>query len=187
MTTSLQPDIKGVMMYCRGEREDNGQPEFGIIYVSPESPVFLTTVCEISDLVGIPVQIMDIDTPPQLNRSNQNAKYLKVKCHTSERTDRFLDAIGSVPREWQTLAGNVIVVRSDKKALDIELMQVLCDFCAVRMMRVLANASDMGMSGHEIQAIAEREFTKDAFREYAQEYRMREVMKRRSFSRHLDF
>ena len=76
----------------------------------------------------------------------------------------------------------MIAVRADKKPLDIELMHVLYDFCAVRIMRVLGEASDMSMPGHEIQAIAEREFTRKAFREYVDEYRTREVRNGRPFS-----
>ena len=62
------------------------------------------------------------------------------------------------------------MVRVDKKPLEIEAMQILCDFCAVRTMRLSEDAEEMEQSDGQMQAMVRRESTREAFRVYAEEY-----------------
>jgi hypothetical protein len=173
--------LQGVTLYCDGERIENAKPEFEVVTVSSHSFIFATPVCEISELVGIPIQIMRVHTPTVDNRNNQNATFLKIQLRRSDDTDAIFNEVGFAPDEWQVPAGNVIAVRVDKKPLNIETMQVLCDFCAVRMMEVLQDTAERDETEVEIQNIIRQEFSQRAFRTYAEEYDTRERKNGRSF------
>jgi hypothetical protein len=176
-----QSSIQGVTLYCKGEREKYGRPEFELVSLSPLNSIFSTQVCEISQLIGIPIQIMRVHTPAELNRSNPNATYLKIQCKLNENRG-IRKHVSFAPDEWQVAAGNVIAVRADKKPLKAEVMQILCDFCDVRMMRVLQDVAEQGASDETAQGVVEKEFTIEAFRAYAEEYGARERKNNRPFA-----
>lgn len=75
-----RPHIQGVMLYCDGDRNRKKGLEFKPVSISSLNRVFSTPVCEISELVGIPIQIMQVPTSAKLNQANQNATNLKVQC-----------------------------------------------------------------------------------------------------------
>lgn len=187
MAATPKSSVQGVTLYCAGEGKNNAHPEFEVVSVSPHSFIFSTPICEISELVGIPIQIMRVHTQIDINRNNQNATFLKIQCKESDDTDAIFNEVGFALDEWQVLAGNVIAARVDKKPLSIETMQVLCEFCAVRMMRVLQEASESDESAQEVQKIIQREFTGKSFRAYADEYDTRERRNRRPFQLHRVF
>jgi hypothetical protein len=136
---------------------------------------------------------MHVPTEPELNHSNQNATFLKIRCKKSDdtlepgTTEAIFKGVGFAPAEWQHPDGNVIVARVDKKPPEIETMRILCDFCAVRMMRLfrealgMGNLEEMGKSDEEMQAKIHCEFTRKAFRVYREEYETREVKNGRPF------
>lgn len=78
-------------------------------------------------------------------------------------------------------ARNVIAVRADEQPLRKEIMQVLCDFCLIRMMRVLHEAAEREESDENIQGIVRNEFTRETSRAYADEYMAREKKNDRPF------
>jgi hypothetical protein len=51
-----------------------------------------------------------------------------------------------------------------------EIMQVMCDFCMIRMMRVPHEAAEREESDENTQDVVRNEFTREAFPAYADEY-----------------
>jgi hypothetical protein len=174
------PFVQGITLYCDGDRTENGKPELELVTISPRSTIFNTPVCEISKLIGFPLQIMRVHTPYELNHSNSNATFLKIRCKTGPDPEAIFNAIGYAPDEWQVAAGNVIVARADRKPLRMETLQILCDFCEVRMMRVFQEAGEQYEMLEEaelekhMEEVVKQEFTTIAFRVYADEYALRE-------------
>jgi hypothetical protein len=174
--------VQGVVLYCSGEQKDNANPEFELVSVSHDGSIFSMPVCEISELVGIPIQIMRVHTHADVTRrSNANATFLKIQLKGSGDTNSSSNEVGLAQDEWKVPVGNVVAARVDKQPLNIETMQVLCDFCAVRVIRVLEEASERNESAEQVQEIIKQEFTKKAFRTYADEYDTRENRSGRPF------
>jgi len=173
--------IQGVTLYCEGEREENVRPEFELVSVSLHSPIFSTPVCGISELVGQPIQIIRVHTEASLNHHNQNATYLKNRMKKGSDLNSIFNDVGWAPKEWRMHVGNVIAVRVDKKPLNIATMQILCDFCAVRVRGVLQEVLSEGSSAEKAQKLIKQEFSMKAFRTYGDEYRTREVRNGRYF------
>jgi hypothetical protein len=181
MASTPNLSVQGVTLYCSGERKNNAHPEFELVSISPQSPIFSTPVCPISELVGIPIQIMRVYTEFSLNHSNFNATYLKIRLKEGSEPSSIINEVGWAPDEWQVPAGNVIAVRVDKKPMNIAIMQLLCDFCEVRMMRVLSEVSEREESAEQVQKIIKRDFNRKAFRAFGDEYKKREQRNGRDF------
>jgi hypothetical protein len=77
------------------------------------------------------------------------------------------------------IEGNVMAVRMDKQPLDVEIMQVLCEFCELRMFRVVQDIAQtmLGKPADEIEKVLKRKFSKKAFRIYLEEHCLRERRK----------
>jgi hypothetical protein len=173
-----------VTLYCSGARENNAHPEVELVSVSPHSPIFSKPVCPISEPVGIPIQIMRFHTQADIDSRNVNAYNLKLRLKNNCEGSSIFNCAGyATDGPLQDIEGNVIAVRMDKQPLDVEIMQVLCEFCELRIFRVVQAIAQtmLGKPADEIETVLKRKLSRKAFRIYLEEHCLRERRKELHF------
>lgn len=122
------PDVLGVRINCNGDRDHGGRPMFEAISLPGNHAVFSRPVCEISALVGFPIQLIPFATqrdrlPDEFNHSNQAATWIQMGA------DPDSPDWGQTSPVWHLSLGSAIVVRADRKKLWPEHVDALCYFC----------------------------------------------------------
>lgn len=101
---------------------------FEAITLPGNHAVLSAPVCEISTLIGFPIQLLrctetSYPPPEEFNHSNQAATYIQMGADPDE-----VDW-GNSPMQWQLSLGSAIVVRADREKLWPEHVDALCYFC----------------------------------------------------------
>ena len=135
--------ITGVKVNCLGEQKMLRKPPFEAVELPATDPVFSHhCTSDIAGRIGIPVFIGCRCTSRELNSGqydsvfggsalhNQAATFLHLCCDPEAGFDPKSGSMswGWAPQQWRNGAGNIIIVRQDKKPLLPLHAEALCDY-----------------------------------------------------------
>lgn len=156
-------EVQGVRVNCAGEMKIYGRGKFEEVRVANDNKVFDQPVPRISQLLGLPVRVIRCSKYKETEgygRGNSEVTFLHMDANPKSST------WGWAPMEWQEPAGNVLVVREDRKPLRQQHVEVLCRYCLDVLQPLFEESIETGRLKHKVM----EKMTKGAFGEYWKEY-----------------